>query len=273
MNIMKNKIRQIRDYRLLPDALSPEAGLMQKLRGLKIAVFLDYDGTIVPISENPEKAIVSESMRQTILALSQKTMVAIVSGRNKSNIEELVHLPDIYYVGNHGFDMDGPDHARWEVGVECLPAMEKCFRELQTRLMIIPGVVFELKKLTVTLHYRLVSPKDLPLFFEFIRNTVAEYPSLKLTGGKQVAEIRPNLDWNKGTAVLWLAEKLGFYNPNSYLIYLGDDLSDEDAFALLPDQGAGILVGNHETETYADYHLSDPLQVELFLKNLQSQLS
>lgn len=271
---MQTKIRQVRDYRLLPDALSPELGLIAKCREFKIAVFLDYDGTIVPIMARPEDAQLSESMRQTIAKLSQVALVAIVSGRNKSNIEELVNLPNLYYVGNHGFDIEGfgknPIHH--EVGRECLLTMEKCFRQLQSRLMNIPGVVFEPKKLTVTIHYRFVNAKDLQLFFELTQETMAHYSALKLTGGKKVVEIRPNVDWNKGKAVRWLAEELKWNGPDCYLIYIGDDLSDEDAFRLLPSQGAGILVGNHEAQTYADYHLQDPLQVELFLNTLISEL-
>jgi trehalose 6-phosphate phosphatase len=273
-NFMETKIRQVRDYWLLPDALSPEVGLIAKLREFKLAVFLDYDGTLVPVMAHPEEALLSESMRQAIAKLSQVAMVAIVSGRNKSNIEELVNLPNIYYVGNHGFDIEGlgknPIHH--EVGRECLLTMEKCFRQLQSRLMNIPGVVFEPKKLTVTIHYRSVSEKDLPLFFELTEETMTHYSALKLTGGKKVVEIRPNVDWNKGKAVLWLAEKLKLNRPGCYLVYIGDDLSDEDAFRLLPSQGTGILVGNHGAQTYADYHLQDPQQVELFLNTLISEL-
>lgn len=273
-DFMQNTIRQLRDYRLLPDALSPEVGLIAKLHTFKVAVFLDYDGTLAPVMAQPEQAVLSESMRQTIARLSKVAMVAIVSGRDKSNIEELVNLPNIYYVGNHGFDIEGlgnnPIHH--EVGRDRLLTMEKCFRQLQSRLINIPGVVFEPKKLTVTIHYRFVSEKDLALFFELTKETVGQYSSLKLTGGKKVVEIRPNVDWNKGKAMLWLAEKLSFSHPDCYLVYIGDDLSDEDAFRLLPSQGAGILVGNHEAHTYADYHLPDPSQVEVFLNALISEL-
>lgn len=267
--------RQLRDYWLLPDALSPEIKLIEKLGEFKVAVFLDYDGTIVPIMAHPEKAVLSESMRQTIAKLSQVAMVAIVSGRNRENIQELVNLPNIYYVGNHGFDIQGPgkNPIHREVGRECLPMMEKCFRQLQSRSMHIPGIVFEPKKLTVTIHYRFAAEKDLRTFFQLAEETVGQYPALKLTGGKKVTEIRPNIDWNKGSAVLWLAEKLSFQYPHCYLIYMGDDLTDEDAFRQLPMQGAGILVGNHEAQTYADYHLENSEKVELFLNNLIVKLA
>lgn len=268
---MQNKVKLLRDYGLLPDALSSEAQLIEKLRKFKLAVFLDYDGTIVPIHAHPEKAILSEPMRETIAKLAQVATVSIVSGRNRENIEELVSLPNIYYIGNHGFDIKGPreNPLRYERGRECLPVMEKCFRQLQSRLINVPGIVFEPKKLTVTIHYRFVAEKELPLFFQLTEETIALYPALKLTAGKKVVEIRPNLDWNKGAAVLWLAEQLKLNYPDYYLIYLGDDLTDEDAFQRLPPHSAGILVGNHEAKTYADYHLPNPEQVEHFLNALE----
>lgn len=267
---MANRIRQLRNYQILPDALSGGVGLIEKLAAYKIAVFLDYDGTLTPITPHPEEAVLSEAMRQTIAALSQVATVSIVSGRNKSNIQELVGLPHIFYIGNHGFDIEGPakNRLQLEVGMECLPIMEKCYRELLTTLMSIPDVQFEPKKLTVTIHYRFIAEKNLPLFFELMRKTVEKYPQLKLTYGKKVVEIRPNLEWNKGAAVIWLAEKLHLNQSNDYLIYIGDDLTDEDAFRALPQQGIGILVGTHEQQTYADYHLADPSHVKIFLKNL-----
>lgn len=144
----------------------------------------------------------------------------------------------------------------------------KMFSELQTVLMPIEGVQFEPKKLTVTIHYRFVSAEHVSLFFELMHKIVGKYPQLKISSGKKVLEIRPNLDWNKGRAMQWLTEKLSFNHPNCFIIYIGDDLTDEDAFRILPTQSAGILVGNHEKQTYADYHLQDPEEVKIFLEKL-----
>lgn len=127
---MKNIDRHLKDYQRLPDALSKETNLLAKINNFKVAVFLDYDGTLTPIVPHPEEAVISAQMRQTISALSQVAMVTVISGRNKSNIQELINLANIYYIGNHGFDIEGPDKSgiHFEVGHECLPIMEKCFQ-------------------------------------------------------------------------------------------------------------------------------------------------
>lgn len=267
---MKTNIRYLKDYHLLPDILAHQNLLLDKIKQDKVAVFLDYDGTLTPIATHPERAFISEEMRQTIYTLSQQIPVTIVSGRNRNNIQDLVNLKNLYYIGNHGFDIEGPAGSgiHYEVGHECMPAMEKCFRELQASLLAIPGIQFEPKKLSVTLHYRLVDAENVHIFTDIMRKTVEKYPQLKLTSGKKVLEIRPNLDWDKGRGVLWLAEKLNLKPADSFLIYIGDDLTDEDAFRILPEQGAGILVGFHEKQTYAEYHLNDPGEVKLWLANL-----
>jgi trehalose-phosphatase len=260
---MKTPNRFLRDYHQLPSALSCE-------RRLAAAVFLDYDGTLTPVMPRPEQAVLDPAMRQTLRALSQVAAVGIVSGRDKSDIQQLVDLPCLYYAGNHGLEIEGPATAaiRHEIGVDCLPILTDCLQELSPLLADIPGVWWEPKRLTITVHYRAVAPHDVPRLTQTMQNGVKKYPALRLCSGKSVLEIRPNLAWDKGRAVMWLSEKLQLDASGTGLIYLGDDLSDEDVFRQLPPQGMGILVGNHAERTYADYHLTDPEQVKIFLENL-----
>ncbi|MBS0351085.1 MAG: trehalose-phosphatase, partial [Proteobacteria bacterium] len=102
------KSRYLKDYQLLPNALSGEDALIKHLSDKKIAVFLDYDGTLTPITPHPEEAVLNSEMRHTIQELARQKLVAIVSGRDKKNIQELVALPNLFYIGNHGFDIEGP---------------------------------------------------------------------------------------------------------------------------------------------------------------------
>ena len=273
-DLMNFPIRSPKEYHLLPDALAVSSDLIKKLTQFRLIVFLDYDGTITPIMPHPEQAIISEEMRQVILNLSQVTPAGIVSGRDKHNIQKLLNLPNLYYIGNHGFDIEGPppDSIHYEVGIEYLPILKKCYRELQSNLSKIPGLQFEPKRLTDTIHYRFTAEKDVDLLFKITRHTVDNYPQLKISTGKKVLEIRPNVDWDKGKAVQWLAGILGFNQPNTRILYLGDDLTDEDAFRILPNHAIGILVGNHSDQTYAQYHLEDPEQVKIFLKNLTQNI-
>jgi trehalose 6-phosphate phosphatase len=266
--------RNFRDYRTLPNALSQENVLFSRLLRQKAGVFLDYDGTLTPINPHPHQAFLSEDMRKSVKDLSKEVNLAIVSGRNKDNIEDLVSLPDIYYVGNHGFDIEGPrkNHLRLEVGLEFIPVLEKCYKEACDQLMVIPGVLFEPKKMTITFNYGFVADDQVKLVFDILKNIVSKYSQLKMTTGKKVLEIRPNINWDKGQAVLWLANQLNLNQNESFILYIGDDVTDEDAFFVLPQNGAGILVGNHSDETYADYHLEDPGQVQMFLDHLTQYL-
>lgn len=266
--------RSSRDPWVLPDALSQESFIFSRMKSGKTGVFLDYDGTLTPIHPDPHAALLSENMRTTLVELSHQTMLAIVSGRNKDNVQDLVQIPDIYYVGNHGFDIEGPkqNHLRLEVGLEWVPFLEECYREVHAQLMAIPGVQFEPKKLTVTIHHRFVEESQFKLVCEILHKTVARYPQLKITTGKKVLEIRPDMHWNKGQAVLWLAKQWELFSPDSFILFIGDDVTDEDAFYALPQNAAGILVGDHGGKTYADYHLQDTVQVKIFLDHLTQYL-
>jgi len=90
--------------------------------------------------------------------------------------------------------------------------------------------------------------------------------------GKKVYELLPDIDWNKGKAVLWLLETLGLEGWNVLPIYIGDDRTDEDAFRALEKPGVGILVSDRAQETSANYTLRNPEEVERFLQNITGHL-
>ena len=74
-------------------------------------MFLDYDGTLTPIVSDPDAATLSDHMRDAVGKLSDKATVAIVSGRAREKLRNFVQLPELYYAGSHGFDIDGPGGA------------------------------------------------------------------------------------------------------------------------------------------------------------------
>ena len=105
-----------------------------------------------------------------------------------------------------------------------------------------------------------------------VDEVVGRHPELRKTGGKKVFELRPRMDWDKGKAVLWLLDTLGLNNPEITPIYIGDDLTDEDAFAALKGRGIGLLVSERPLPTAADYRLRDTDEVGDFLAALSSLL-
>jgi trehalose-phosphatase len=127
----------------------------------------------------------------------------------------------------------------------------------------------EPKFASLAVHYRLVADAAVVRVEAAVDRAVASHPGLRKSLGKKVFEIQPDIDWDKGRALLWLIDSLGIAAEDGIIIYIGDDLTDEDAFRALPQQGVGIVVRDGETRpTAAQYRLADPDEVRAFLARL-----
>lgn len=254
----------------LPSALAALEAIRERLAGRPIMVFLDYDGTLTPIVRRPADAVLSDDMRARVRALAARVPVAIVSGRDRAAVQALVDLPELVYVGSHGFDVagaPGADHLRLEVAAEYVPDLDAAEVALRGRLAGIRGAIVERKRLTLAAHYRLVAGVHRARVVEAVDAVRAAHPRLRKDVGKAVFELRPDVEWDKGRAVRWLLERMA---PGGVGIYLGDDLTDETAFAALRGQGIGIAVGVTTRETLAELALRDPEEVGSFLHHLTS---
>jgi trehalose-phosphatase len=267
---MRNQTRMAvkkQDVNDLPSALSE---IDSHLKGRRPAVFLDYDGCLSPIVKDPDKAYLSPEMKQTLHNLAAVSSVAVVSGRDRANVKKLVALDDLYYAGSHGFDISGPGNMHIEPGgaKDALPELDKAEKQLNTALGNIEGVFVERKKYAIAVHYRNVAPENVDAVKQKTDEALNQYPALKKGLGKKIIELKPNMDWHKGKAVLWLMQKLDLNKPNIVPIYIGDDITDEDAFAEIQDSGIGIIVGEHEDQTAASYKLESVEEVREFLDKL-----
>lgn len=258
----------------LPRILDRPAAIEQELNGKRVAVFLDYDGTLTPIVARPEFAVLSEDMRATVKTLAGLCTVAIISGRDRADVERLVELEELVYAGSHGFDISGPDGLKiqHEEGAAFASVVQRTAERLAETLAPVEGALVEPKRFAVAVHYRQVAEGDVPLLDAAVDQALAEAPELRKTFGKKVFELRPRLDWDKGKAVLWVLKALGLDGPDVLPFYLGDDTTDEDAFAALAEHGLGILVGCPPRETAARYVLDRPADVQRFLRNLATTL-
>jgi trehalose 6-phosphate phosphatase len=261
----------------LPDALGSRAELARRLAGKRPAVFLDYDGTLTPIVGRPEDAVISAGMRKVVRALARRCPVCVVSGRDRAVVQELMGIDDLIVAGSHGFDIWTPQGGTVEH--QAASGFDSLLERVQTRLSecvdTIEGARIECKKASVAVHFRLVREPDQYRVREVVDALVAEHShELKVTPGKMVYEIQPNVDWDKGKAVLHLLEALGLDGDDVVALYLGDDVTDEDAFAALADRGIGIFVGRADDpevagrRTAASYVLASPRQVQRFLDTL-----
>ncbi|MGK7394435.1 MAG: trehalose-phosphatase [Candidatus Cyclobacteriaceae bacterium M3_2C_046] len=246
----------------------------QQLNGQHLALFLDYDGTLTPIVDNPEDAHIPSETKYALKELADLCTLAVVSGRDRNDVINLVGLEELIYSGSHGFDTSGPDmHMQHQGGKNCLPDFDQAEHELKEKLASIPGAKVERKLFALAIHYRHVADNQVDEFKQTVDQVFNKYDSFKKAGGKKIIEFKPNIDWHKGKAVLWLLDKLNLNQPEVLKVYIGDDLTDEDAFSSLKDiDGMGILVGDHEEETFASYKLNDTFEVQEFLNQLKKYL-
>jgi alpha,alpha-trehalase len=260
------------DTRDLPSALECKEQIHGCTEGKQVAVFLDYDGTLTPIVERPEQAVLSKEMRGVLKSLSEHCTVAVVSGRDLPDVRKLVGLENILYAGSHGFDIFGPD-ITYRHGEDFLPELDGAERQLQGQLKGIQGVQVDRKKFAIAVHYRRVRNEDLNAVERAVDTVLADHPKFRKSEGKKIFELHPDMDWNKGRALLWLLEKLELDRPDVLPFYIGDDITDEDAFKEIRNIGIGVIVREESRPTAAKYALDSTEEVRRFLEFLRQILS
>lgn len=230
----------------LPHALDDPAVVTAPLAGPPArhpAVFLDYDGVLTPIVPRPEDAVMGEGMREIVRALAVRCTVCVVSGRDRGVVTDLMGVDDLIVAGSHGFDIHDPRTG--PVVHEASKGWEDLVAEVTERVTReaagIGGTQVEPKHASVALHYRHVDDADVPRVEALVTAVLEEHPDqLKVTPGKFVHEIQPKIDWNKGKAVAHLLDVLELAGDDVLPIYLGDDVTDEDAFRALAARGNGV---------------------------------
>ena len=243
----------------------------------RLAVFLDYDGTLTPIVDRPDDALISPSMRAVVRELAGRCTVCVVSGRDRAVVQRLMGVVELIVAGSHGFDIWSPDGGALErdEGARFAELIARVTETLHNRTRGIAGALVEQKKGSVAVHYRLVAEDDRSRVKAIVDDLLAaERGALKVTPGKMVYELQPQIDWDKGKAVLYLLEALDLDAEDVVPLYVGDDMTDEHAFQALYGRGIGIIVADPadpETaarSTSAEYALRDTHEVEAFLDGL-----
>lgn len=260
-----------------PSALEMFNKIIKAAKGKQIVMFLDYDGTLSPIVQDPDRAFMSNEMRAAVKAAAKYFPTAIVTGRCKAKVYDFVKLEELYYAGSHGMDIEGPANRKDNKSIVFQPASEflvmidKVTKDLAEKIKAIHGARVENNKFCVSVHFRCVDEKKWGELAQLVKEVLDNYPKLKMTHGRKVLEIKPIIEWNKGKALEFLLDALGFAKSSNVLpIYIGDDRTDEDAFKVLQKrkQGFGILVSKFPKETSAAYTLQDPSEVMCFLQRL-----
>ncbi|MFA5100136.1 MAG: trehalose-phosphatase [Candidatus Omnitrophota bacterium] len=246
-----------------------------RLAAKELLLFLDFDGTLAPIVSKPELARIPQETLDLLKTLSEtgSCKIAIISGRELSDVKQKIGLKNILYAGNHGLELEGPRlrHTFFEFA-EFRAILDKVKSDLEYVVSTFKGSFIEDKGLTLSLHFRLVPPEKLIALRSAVRETLIHYSVknlLRVKKGKMVFEIRPPVNWDKGKVVLWLLArwKFALADKKAIPVYIGDDTTDEDAFTALKGKGVTIVVGKPE-QTAAQFYINSQGEINRLLSSI-----
>jgi trehalose 6-phosphate synthase/phosphatase len=224
------------------------------LQTYRLALFVDYDGTLCPLAAHPSQATLSHPMSKALEACAARddTDIAVVSGRALEDVRSMVNQPALAFAGNHGLEIAGPDipyfvhedlvHYR-QRAAQLAEDLSQC---------AVDGAWTEGKGPTLTFHYRAVPENRREKLVEEVYAIIAQH-GYQARGAHCAVEARPPIGWDKGRAVLHiLRARYGpSWSENVRVIYVGDDQTDEDAFRFLAGLATTFRVGSADTPTAA----------------------
>ena len=236
----------------------------------RLLLGLDFDGTLAPIVSDPAEARIPDNTGRILdgLTAGPGMTVAVISGRAMPDLLTRI-TQNVILGGNHGLEMltDGMlwQHPR---AAELEALLRTVSRQLAVATRCIPGARVEYKGLTASIHYRNVEDHLVPGLLEKVRVALAPYDdSFFLTHGNKVAEVRPAVAWNKGSAMLRILDSMRHGDGGEIAVcYIGDDATDESVFHTLTD-AVTIRVGQ-DCRTAARFQARDTDEVRVFLERV-----
>lgn len=221
---------------------------------------LDFDGTLAPIVDDPTASTLSPSVRVVLekFASAPSVAPAVVSGRKRDDLMQRVDVDGVAYAGNHGLELScgGVETVHPEAASQQSTVGRLC-ETISERVEDVPGCTVENKGITATVHFRRAPDDAVPFVVSAVEDAVSTVDSVELTEGKQIRELRPSVEWDKGEAMRLLSAE----TPSDWRsIYIGDDTTDEDAFRAINPDGLTIRVTDSDADprgvdTAAQYRL------------------
>ena len=236
-------------------------------KGANVVLLFDYDGTLVPIRAHPCLAKLPLETRRLLerLAGQPRLSLGILSGRAIDDLIQIVGLPNLYYCGTSGLEINlrgrriGPSHPE---GLQVL--IERLARTLQPVAAAVPGAWVEKKPFGLTVHYRGIAADQVPAFKENVERALQPFAGqLRVLPGPRAVEVTPDLDWTKGAAVRRIVQDVG---QDAIPLYAGDGANDDDALAAVQALGGIALAIGPEALASARHRLADPASLACFLQ-------
>ena len=239
-------------------------------KAMKIAkkrlFFLDYDGTLIPFSDKPEKAVPDQELIKLLedLAADEQNQVVIISGRDRKSLQDWLGHLNLDFIGEHGVWIKERG-SEWRTITKLSGKWKKEIRSvLELYVNRTPGSFIEEKDYSLVWHHRKVETglgelrsRELSSHLKYLSSNM----NLQVLEGDMVVEIKSALV-NKGRAAQqWIADF-----PADYIMAVGDDWTDEDTFRAMPENALTIKVGS--SSSAAKYNLNSPKEVRAFLKQL-----
>lgn len=249
-------------------------------RARHVLLVSDFDGTLTPIVQRPNKAALSQKARRLLESLSRRAnlTMGVLSGRSLGDLKERVGVNGLVYGGNHGIEIEGPDFCFLHHGAGITAGLlSRLYPLLCDRLEDIEGAWVENKRFSLSVHYREVADGEVNLVRQGVTDVLHLAHATRqvwLSNGKKVFEIRPAISWNKGSAVRWLLGRVTRLNGRDVLpVFIGDDVTDEDGFEAVSqdESGISVFVGK-DNGSAARYHLRSTDEVHEFLSGLCQRL-
>ncbi|MBN2402913.1 MAG: trehalose-phosphatase [Spirochaetes bacterium] len=221
----------------------------------------DFDGTLAPIADSPAEAAMPGELRRLLenLSLDNNTVIAIVSGRRLSELEQMIRIPSIIYFGNHGMtsSVEG-----FGAGREQLRKWSDESSMIHEKILCLEskykGCIIENKGPVISVHYRKVDADKVKELGSLVKEIAGEH-DVDLKNGKMVIELKPRTNFTKGTALSEIAlKRFAGWSKDDPFLFAGDDNTDEDGFRAMKDFGErsfGFKIGDGETS--ADFRLLD----------------
>ena len=238
----------------------------------RLALCLDFDGTLAPIVDDPDEAGMPDETRDHVQTLAEHPAVdvAVISGRALEDVRSRAGIDGISYAGNHGLELQRGEEVWIHPDVEThRPALEKALDRIRQELSGVPGTSVEDKHASATIHYRRANTEDSGFVIAAVEETVENEDGVSMTVDNQTVEIRPDIPQRKGEAVRELID----VQSGMGIVYLGDAQTDVDAFetlAAVPNETVEISVG--DTLPAKGYHLDSPAAVQRVLAWLSDEI-